>query len=347
MGVDSNVFDTQVIDWPTAQNIQPVEQVLDFDRTGPNEGWVLLSRRLLTTRDHAQTWLEITPADLVPRAAVFSSPETGWVAGFDPENGELMVAATLDSGATWTNYRLASEKALAGRPVSRMWITTLDQTHLWVVLEQQTGGSFSIGHLFASEDGGYTWEYHTLPFASPVVFLDENTGLIAGGPSGRELFRSTDGGQTWESVHLAGLDNQYYTLGRPSPTPGGFLLTVHSTNSGTGEVQIMLSNKSAENWKIAQLFKLPDNHLGSIPEIPIGFLQPDGLSYLENLPPGAVQLAPWKAESAWVLVQHGECEGDKVLSPETYTCRLTWELVKGTDRGEHWEPINLSAVQSP
>jgi photosystem II stability/assembly factor-like uncharacterized protein len=70
-------------------------------------------------------------------------------------------------------------------------------------------------YLYASEDGGLSWETVKLPVFSEEMntqlkFFDPDYGLLLG----RELWRTTDGGQTWQQNHSLNWDGQFSFIDR-------------------------------------------------------------------------------------------------------------------------------------
>jgi photosystem II stability/assembly factor-like uncharacterized protein len=67
-------------------------------------------------------------------------------------------------------------------------------------LKLSSGSSFSLGRLFATEDGGQAWEERQVPLGEPVHFKDVQNGWVAGGPTEDAFYQTLDGGLNWSPV---------------------------------------------------------------------------------------------------------------------------------------------------
>lgn len=131
---------------------------------------------LLASHDGGGTWTRITVStsrrDLFLSAVAFADPLHGWVAGYDEIAGEILVFATADGGASWTDRTLLrdvrileSEPTLAIAPVDARSVILVG-TDPNSFLEE---GTRAFG--FFTRDGGDTWIPSLVP-AGDVRFAD-------------------------------------------------------------------------------------------------------------------------------------------------------------------------------
>lgn len=82
--------------------------------------------------------------------------------------------------------------------------------------ENQEPGA--IDFLYATEDGGISWDTFELPMASAsmedyytrMIFFDADQGLLLG----REMWRTADGGKTWQHINTVTWDGQFSFVDR-------------------------------------------------------------------------------------------------------------------------------------
>lgn len=107
------------------------------------------------------------------------------------------IIGSTNGGNTWNVHQVNINGTYQVNAVS-----ALDATHLWVVMEADTGA----GCIAYSGDGGNTWTkqdsavFHNRPVF--IHFWNDTTGLAIGDPvDGRfEIFVTTTGGLDWEKV---------------------------------------------------------------------------------------------------------------------------------------------------
>jgi hypothetical protein len=157
------------------------------------DGWVLRGNQLLMTRNRGQTWEVISPENIGQIIAVeFVDPEKGWLVSLDGE-GELLIYQTQDGGKYWQMQSLPFSRL----DVSTVYLEFVDAQTGWLVLKMVSSSSFSLGKLFATQDGGRTWEARSIPLGEPVHFSDALKGWVVGGPAEDQFYRSEDGGKSW------------------------------------------------------------------------------------------------------------------------------------------------------
>ena len=166
-----------------------------------DEGWALLGERLMATTDGGESWQEITPSDpgeAPVLGAQMLDRKHGWVVKQGAAADELKILRTTDGGASWSNSSLAlAPSPWDGTPVLEASLDFIDANSGWLALRLQSGSSFSLGRLFATLDGGVSWEERSLPAAGTLDFTDASLGWLSGGPGGEQRFRTEDGGRTW------------------------------------------------------------------------------------------------------------------------------------------------------
>ncbi len=192
----STVADPQVSDWQRHLDAQIQAAVL----ITPESGWVLRGGELLLTHNRGVSWDVITPEGVDQISGVdFSDPQTGWLASPD-ENGEISIYQTVDGGQSWQ----ASTLPTSGLDVAAAYLEFVDGQNGWVTLKMVSGSSFSVGKLFATQDGGRTWEERVVPLGEPAQFTNPLQGWVAGGPADDQYYATRDGGYTWsETTQLA------------------------------------------------------------------------------------------------------------------------------------------------
>ncbi len=202
--IDSNVFDTSVIGWtPETPAVDAVPHIVDFGPLGPDSGWLQLGGRLFRTGDLGLNWEEITPPGFAVLGTAFLDGSTGFTAGWPDGSARLHIGHTEDGGMTWSIAPIGPAGDLEPFAVAETHIEILDGSNLWVALKLPSGSAFSLGRLFASADGGATWEERTHPLGEPVAFETALMGWTAGGPAGTSAYQTLDGGVTWTAVEFA------------------------------------------------------------------------------------------------------------------------------------------------
>jgi hypothetical protein len=63
---------------------------------------------------------------------------------------------------------------------------------------------------------------------------------------------------------------------------------------------------------------------------------------VNNLPNGAIKLDFIDAENGWVVVQQGECQGNKKSPDECLSCKQFWQLLATQDGGRSWHELTIS-----
>ena len=75
----------------------------------------------------------------------------------------LSVARTVDGGRTWQTAPVTPVNAEANLEIESAQLAIVDEQTLYLALKLPSSSSFSLGGLYASQDGGATWEARSLP----------------------------------------------------------------------------------------------------------------------------------------------------------------------------------------
>jgi len=220
--IDSNVFDTHVIGWEPAAPATGlgVAHIDDFGPLGPASGWIQQAGRLFRTEDLGATWQEITPPGFTVLGVGFVDGLTGFAAGWPDGSGRLHLGRTKDGGRAWSINPIGPADDLEVYSVAAAYLEILDDSTLWLAVKLPSGSSFSVGRLFASMDGGATWEERSHPLGEPVVFKNELLGWTVGGPAGVSAFRTEDGGRNWTLADLSTVPAEITQPGPAALPPG-------------------------------------------------------------------------------------------------------------------------------
>jgi photosystem II stability/assembly factor-like uncharacterized protein len=352
-----------------AQEKNPVD-LSRFELLTTNTGWVLLDAHVFWTSNGGKTWEEIGPS--IPSGAFvqdveFKDGNTGWVlwTTANPDGGaDFQLAHTADRGATWTIRSLSlfepGEIASNAEKAEMGWFGR--QTG-WISVKQNTGSNFSIGVLFTTTDGGYTWRRSNLPVADKVHFSDPQTGSAVGGPAGDQLFETRDGGTSWEKIQLADLLEAGQSVVYPPAASAeqGILVTTHLGEENT--LNVYRPEHSSGEWLLDETANLDvqvgriglslldaQNFVATIPGTPSILRMENGLLHvLENqdgLSASIVELDMASLEVGWGKSLESNCA--TVASPggktHNISCSTSTQLLQTSDGGITWQGLNLPNV---
>ncbi len=292
--IDSNVLDGEVNALQPsgvqsrglAAEVTLVEQgapLRDVGLVSPVQGWLLVDEKLLWTDDAGVSWRDITPPQREATHlldVLFLDAHHGWMAGVMGE--APVVLRTQDGGISWRVSRLPGEWSIDDLP-QKAHLEAVDERTVFAALELPSGSSFSRGRLFASLDGGESWEERSLPLGEGVAFEDALNGWTAGGARGDEFYRTTDGGYTWQEAEAPLAQDQLAALGLEE-------------------------------------------------------------ALMEQLPPGTIAYSA-HSQYIWVVVEEGDCEGDKNVPGGRVTCSRRRALLASDDGGLTWREINTAVAQ--
>ncbi len=190
------------------------ETPIDAARVTADFGWVLTTRRLLITHDGGRSFT----AAPVPGAgaAAFLNDRTGLTVAVSGDT--IAVARTDDGGATWHSTALHDPSA-SPAGYSDVAIAVGGSRFGAILAKTATSPAFSLGTLFATQDGGASWTARRAPEAGQLAV--EPTGRIW--LAGQQLNLSVDQGATW-------------TRARADVPGGTFSTPVHGVLSVTRSV---------------------------------------------------------------------------------------------------------------
>ncbi|WP_432838648.1 YCF48-related protein [Dactylosporangium sp. CA-092794] len=284
-------------------------------------GWVLTTRRLLLTRDGGRSFSVASlpgPAG-VTRAAAFLDDRTGLTV---TASGDAIVAyKTDDGGATW-RPTLLRERSGGMAGYSAVAVAVGDSRFSAILAKTATSQAFSLGTIFATQDGGASWAAAPAPEAGRLAV--EPTGRIW--LAGEQLNLSTDQGRSWTR---AGLDLPAATSGTTAiSTPVRDVLPVTRSLDGQSEVDLLTSPDQGFTWGRATRVAIRARTGGraripvaSTAEGPTVFDTVAGHAYRVNakreiapsgLPEGvdAVTFAA-NGSAGWALAHYGTCSHAK------------------------------------
>lgn len=161
-------------------------------------------------------WQEVTPPDAMVTNQVltyFLDPQHAWLIYHDdgiPMEGPWDVWHTIDSGQSWTKVGIAppTQEGLA-----LIDVFFVDPNNGWALGQIYPGMSQVFAVLYATSDGGATWQIvsnpmppsgpaetnlpgsYSLPFGNqPLTFISPQVGFTGGD----SLYKTQDGGRTWQ-----------------------------------------------------------------------------------------------------------------------------------------------------
>lgn len=383
--IDSNVLDGQITTIPGYNRPALLHPAEPADLARPSEiqatqllsagqGWALVDGRLLWTANTGHSWRDITPASAAAPglAAVFLDEEQGWLVVQNPKSGQVELLKTGDGGAGWQSYTVTNDapESQSG-PVRAAAVHFLDSQTGWISVRISSSSNFSLGRLFATQDGGQTWSERTLPVWGAVSFVDARRGWVAGGAAGSQLYRTEDGGQNWHQESFAAttgtrsgqFGQHWVSLPVFGNDQAGFL-SVTVADPAAPRVEIYATQDRGETWSLAGTIPLRAEALpGSL--LPVALTgqsrwvmaapageqlytiesagRPPEQRAAPGLPDGVVELEFVTPSAGWARVQQGSCSGVKpapgVLpsqKPQAFQCSQQSQLLMTLDAGQTW-----------
>jgi hypothetical protein len=248
-------------------------------------------------------------------------------------------------------------------PVQTAYLHYVDERIAYVVVRLRSGSAFSLGKLFATEDGGRTWQERSLPGGEAVKFLDPQLGwTTARSPSGTLLYRTTDGGRSWTAQPLPLSASEMHTgLPRFLNDRRG-LLPVVLPSQGESRLILLQTVDKGGTWQVLDEHPLPGamtggetdtfsavspNHWWITSNGKLMSLGKDGQLNTFDLPGGVISLDFWDEQQGWVLVQEGYCLGEKAplgstgrAETDPLICQQFTRLMSTMDGGTSWTEIS-------
>lgn len=338
-----------------------------FDLITHEEGWLQAGHGLFWTRDGGSSWELIGPAldaqERVLATAFVSRTNTWLVTGLPAGDGgaEIVLHSTVDGGRHWA--RRVLDLLSVGDPrrdVESAHVAFLDDRTGWLVLGQRTSANFSVGTLFATTDGGKSWEERPLPFAEPVLFVSADRGWVAGGAAGDGLYATTDGGRSWAAQTLPiPRDRGRISVGRPAfANPQNGVVPVLVSTEATATFESYVTSDGGASWR--RIGRSSVSPLVSEASLVPFSAQTDGSWFWTD--PGigrtfrgtsageaasAASSDPWSAgikrldmvdaEVGWALYSDRPCDDQE--------CRLKRAILATTDAGQSWIPLELPRIE--
>lgn len=385
--IDSDVLDGEVVSLPgVAENLAPFTSSLQSSPTSliyaqprlramgmvaPHTGWAIRSDRLLWSKDGGLTWQDITPtlirnpgdANYRLLTARFLDTRSGMAILERTLDGAIFVYLIDDLNQPGESVALPGFDSALDILAQGAYLHFVDQKNAFVVIRLQSGSAFSLGRLFATEDGGHTWQERALPGGEAVVFLDHQTGWTTGrSSSGMLLYRSTDGGRSWKVQSLP-VSSPEMDAGLPVffDAENG-LLPVVLTSQNESRLLILQTDDQGNTWRVIRANSLPESMTGG------KALSLEAVSALHwwinssgklleggeeggfresNLPADVIDLDFSNEKQGWALVQEGFCQGEKVPLGSTGSrgtvpliCLQTARLMGTVDGGKNWLDIS-------
>jgi photosystem II stability/assembly factor-like uncharacterized protein len=214
--IDSNVLDghvSAILDVPlpassqlgssseSSSEILKVSEpaIADFQLLTNRAGWALRGGNLYITKDGGNSWQDISPSaeTLTNILGVhFQDSQQGWLVSKNLKDGRISLLLTGDGGMSWQEISTLLSKPEEVYQIASASLEFIDAQTGYIAFRLHSSINFSLGRLFATNDGGLTWGERMLPLGEPVKFLDSQRGWTSGGPLD-EIYYTEDGGQNW------------------------------------------------------------------------------------------------------------------------------------------------------
>jgi photosystem II stability/assembly factor-like uncharacterized protein len=183
------------------------EPLRAMGRLSPQTGWVLAGNHLLWTSDAGHAWTEITPPASPARelyGAFFLNASNGWLLRSHGSGEGVELARTGNGGAEWSVAAFALGADDAAGFGGEASLDFIDEAHGWAMLRLTSSSNFSLGMLFATDDGGATWKrLPAPPLGDPVRFVSQSEGWLSSSSGSNQSYVTRDGGRTWQRTSAA------------------------------------------------------------------------------------------------------------------------------------------------
>jgi len=177
----------------------PGSAIQDVRMTDSTSGWVVTSDVLAHTADGGATWqsqpLPPSSNDRGWGKAFFLDSDHAWVVR--PGTGDDVEVTRSDDGATTSKVTTIRPGFTGGIPAGVVFIDGSNGFVSIVDPAEDPTTFIRRAALYATVDGGDTFQQVSLDSPIPLAFSDAHTGWAAG----QGLFVTTDGAATWTRVH--------------------------------------------------------------------------------------------------------------------------------------------------
>jgi len=264
----------------TIKRIEMISALTGWAIGSQNEG----PEHILYTDDGGATWMDRTPPTTISQDGTwqikvhghFRDENTAWAiysAHTPPPVSQQVVWRTSDAGQTWS---ASQSLPLTGQEpmFAPKYFSFIDSQQGWLLVHVDSGMSHEYSHLFATDDGGESWERVMDPFGNALQSL-HNTDMSFANPKvgwvtkdnlgvmpGAFFEKTFDGGHTWESIFLPSPDDlnldQVGVCRTYSPTFTSqqtrlLLLQCESFNNGSTHQYVYATSDGGDTWQHTKL----------------------------------------------------------------------------------------------
>ena len=243
---------------------------------------------------------------------------------------------SVDAGKSWVQL-------FNGQPLFRIAMDPDNPDRLLVGSNE--------GKVWLSKDGGSTWQNVTanLPgFRIKVLAFEDQstlwvgTGILNGRGNGY-LYKSTDGGKSWDPINFNQADtSEIQTIFVDSQHKGtvyvGLCNIYNEMGNPNSDVYLVKTTDSGKTWQVLRLPSTDSmtNIMGTALNNPTLYMGTGGQAYASD-----------NGGQSWKIISPKGRNGDMydiAIDPQDantlYLPRRAYGIVKSTDGGKNWEPIN-------
>ncbi len=332
-----------------------------------NQGWGVARQddkidHVVRTEDGGSSWKDVSPPQLLDPdigdawkvVTAFIDDQHAWavytpVDGFPP--ADVIVWQTADGGSHWTRSPALKLSGMEGF-FEPGFFAFSGKEHGWLLVHVDAGMNHDYSNLYASNDGGTTWQLITDPQSENIdslmslrivglAFADEQWGWALkdtnGVRPGAFLVQTLDGGYTWKDIDLPApkdLDWAHEILACkthapvfPAESTGYLLVTCRDTADHTYTYFYATTDKGS-SWRYTKLIR----------NVQYLVFQDE----MHGLALGRDVLRTSDGGKTWTLVKHMKWEGTFSFVNENTGWAVAREakqiaLVHTTDGGKTWK----------
>ena len=247
---------------PATATRRPIGTFMAGELVTAVDGWALSGADLLVTHDGGRSWaMTASPAPSSERivGAAFADAMHGWVVSDRvPAEGSsgvlgIEIHRTDDAGATWETAELASIASPGPDPLVAFPTISVVSPDVVYILIEADGAPDSIFRLFATVDGGRSWQSRPgLPLKA-ITFVDPLVGWAINDTNAR--VRTVDGGKSWIPQRLPAVPglraSDLFVAGGPTRLANGRLLLFVPTAQDGGRGAFFTSQDDGSTWAFA------------------------------------------------------------------------------------------------